>query len=48
MNDHIPKPIDPKQLFDVLLRWIARDGDSTKTASEGEPTTLGIPFDPGN
>jgi signal transduction histidine kinase/DNA-binding response OmpR family regulator len=22
MNDHIPKPIDPDQLFDALLRWI--------------------------
>jgi signal transduction histidine kinase/CheY-like chemotaxis protein/HPt (histidine-containing phosphotransfer) domain-containing protein len=21
MNDHIPKPVDPDQLFDVLLRW---------------------------
>ncbi len=42
MNDHIPKPIDPKHLLDVLLRWIARDGDSTKTAPKGEPTTPGI------
>src|SRR4029077_6118220 len=29
MNDHIAKPIDPDQLFGVLLRWIKRpDGDS--------------------
>jgi PAS domain S-box-containing protein len=28
MNDHIAKPIDPDQLFGVLLRWIKRpDGD---------------------
>jgi PAS domain S-box-containing protein len=28
MNDHIAKPIDPEQLFGVLLRWIRRtDGD---------------------
>jgi PAS domain S-box-containing protein len=28
MNDHIAKPIDPDQLFSVLLRWIRRtDGD---------------------
>jgi HPt (histidine-containing phosphotransfer) domain-containing protein len=28
MNDHIAKPIDPDQLFRVLLRWIKRpDGD---------------------
>ncbi len=25
MNDHIAKPIDPDQLFGVLLRWIRRD-----------------------
>jgi len=23
MNDHIAKPIDPDQLFNVLLRWTA-------------------------
>ncbi len=28
MNDHIAKPIDPDQLFGVLLRWLRRaDGD---------------------
>ncbi|HEY9520665.1 MAG TPA: response regulator, partial [Methyloceanibacter sp.] len=28
MNDHIAKPIDPDQLFGVLLRWVKRpDGD---------------------
>lgn len=26
MNDHIAKPIDPHQLFGVLMRWIRRDG----------------------
>jgi two-component system sensor histidine kinase/response regulator len=26
MNDHIAKPIDPDQLFGVLLRWIHRPG----------------------
>ena len=30
MNDHIAKPIDPDQLFGVLLRWIKRpDGDGS-------------------
>ena len=24
MNDHIGKPIDPDQLFSVLLRWAER------------------------
>ncbi len=29
MNDHIAKPIDPDQLFGVLLRWLRRgDGDA--------------------
>jgi signal transduction histidine kinase/DNA-binding response OmpR family regulator/HPt (histidine-containing phosphotransfer) domain-containing protein len=42
MDDHISKPIDPNHLRDVLLRWIAPDGDSTKTAPKGEPTTPDI------
>ena len=42
MDDHIAKPIDPNHLFDVLLRWIGRDGDSNKTAPKGEPTRPGI------
>src|ERR1700693_3922087 len=25
MNDHVDKPIDPDELFRVLLRWIKRD-----------------------
>ena len=30
MNDHVAKPIDPDELFTVLLRWIKpRDGSST-------------------
>jgi CheY-like chemotaxis protein len=33
MNDHIAKPIDPDQLFGVLLRWIKRpDGDGARPA----------------
>jgi len=27
MNDHIGKPIDPDQLFSVLLRWTGRRND---------------------
>jgi two-component system, sensor histidine kinase and response regulator len=43
MDDHIAKPIDPNHLFEVLLRWIGRDGDSNKqTAPKAEPTTPGI------
>ena len=36
MNDHVAKPIDPDQLFGVLLRWIRRgdgDGKSRRGAS---------------
>jgi PAS domain S-box-containing protein len=37
MNDHIAKPIDPDQLFGVLLRWLRRDGDSR--AAQAPATT---------
>jgi PAS domain S-box-containing protein len=52
MNDHIAKPIDPDQLFGVLLRWIKRtdtDGRATHMAAgsqAAEPRdddTLAIP-----
>jgi two-component system sensor histidine kinase/response regulator len=36
MNDHIAKPIDPDQLFGVLLRWIRRgegDGEPARHAA---------------
>jgi CheY-like chemotaxis protein len=36
MNDHIAKPIDPDQLFGVLLRWIRRpDGDGRARGGGG-------------
>ena len=36
MNDHIGKPIDPDQLFSVLLRWAgSRDVDARSEASHG-------------
>jgi len=36
MNDHIAKPIDPDQLFGVLLRWIRRpDGVGRTTRGDG-------------
>jgi len=36
MNDHIAKPIDPDQLFGVLLRWIHRpEGDQTAFRADG-------------
>jgi PAS domain S-box-containing protein len=37
MNDHIAKPIDPDQLFGVLLRWIKRpDGDGARLAEHAQ------------
>jgi HPt (histidine-containing phosphotransfer) domain-containing protein len=42
MNDHIAKPIDPNQLFDILLRWIGRTGGSVKTALKGDPISPGV------
>jgi two-component system sensor histidine kinase/response regulator len=42
MNDHIAKPIDPNQLFDILLRWIGRTGGSVKTALKGDPMSPGV------
>jgi PAS domain S-box-containing protein len=35
MNDHIAKPIDPDQLFGVLLRWIKRAEGDGKAARGG-------------
>jgi PAS domain S-box-containing protein len=54
MNDHIAKPIDPDQLFGVLLRWIRRpehDGSpvrldsavATRASSAANAIELAIP-----
>jgi len=37
MNDHVPKPIDPNQLFRVLLHWAP---ERPVTAATGAPTTV--------
>ncbi|SMP54594.1 PAS domain S-box protein [Anoxynatronum buryatiense] len=39
MNDHVPKPIDPEQLYHTLLRWgLKKQGDITgATAEETTP-----------
>ncbi|MGD0543818.1 MAG: response regulator [Candidatus Acidiferrales bacterium] len=39
MNDHVDKPIDPDELFRVLLRWIKRDGN-TETAKAVGPIEI--------
>ena len=40
MNDHITKPINPDELFDVLLRWLA---DRADDASAARTTASGVP-----
>jgi polar amino acid transport system substrate-binding protein len=43
MNDHIAKPIDPDQLFGVLLRWIKRpdgDGAGLQEWAEAKPAAM--------
>ena len=35
MNDHVDKPIDPDELFRVLLRWIKRDGKRDNSEGGG-------------
>ncbi len=46
MNDHIAKPIDPDQLFGVLLRWIKRpdgDGPGLHEWTEARPAAPAAP-----
>jgi HPt (histidine-containing phosphotransfer) domain-containing protein len=51
MNDHIAKPIDPDQLFGVLLRWIKRpERDGVRVAERasargGSAAADGAPLD---
>jgi two-component system sensor histidine kinase/response regulator len=40
MNDHITKPINPDELFDVLLRWLPDGADDAPAARE---TAAGVP-----
>jgi CheY-like chemotaxis protein len=51
MNDHIAKPIDPDQLFGVLLRWIKRPdgrGTSPKGRAAAKASTAPAAEDPLN
>ena len=46
MNDHIAKPIDPDQLFGVLMRWVERpegDGAGLRELSEARATVVHTP-----
>jgi polar amino acid transport system substrate-binding protein len=46
MNDHIAKPIDPDQLFGVLLRWIRRpegDGAGLRDWAETRQVAVAAP-----
>ena len=39
MNDHVTKPIDPEELFDVLLRWLPDRASLGLVPSEAAPDT---------
>jgi signal transduction histidine kinase/DNA-binding response OmpR family regulator len=47
MNDRVDKPIDPDELFRVLLRWIKRD-DNPKAAKTVPPTSNTLQTPPTN
>ena len=55
MNDHVTKPIDPEELFGVLLRWLpdrVADGAVGEIAADAPapplpPTDLGLDLIPG-
>ncbi|MGD8498387.1 MAG: response regulator, partial [Chromatiales bacterium] len=49
MNDYVTKPIDPKQLFDILGKWVkveAQQGPSERVAAEPRTETA-LPTLPG-
>jgi CheY-like chemotaxis protein len=46
MNDHVPKPIEPEQLWRTLLRWIKprhSPGDITLLSAPGSLDGIGLP-----
>jgi two-component system sensor histidine kinase/response regulator len=45
MNDHVTKPIDPEELFDVLLRWLPNRSAQTAPVREigSEPARSLVP-----
>ncbi|MEX2167303.1 MAG: response regulator [Methyloceanibacter sp.] len=47
MNDHIAKPIDPDQLFGVLLRWIKRADGRIEVKHAGVPQPAKPASEPG-
>jgi signal transduction histidine kinase/DNA-binding response OmpR family regulator/HPt (histidine-containing phosphotransfer) domain-containing protein len=40
MNDHIPKPINPQELFRALLKWIAPGEASAGVSATSEPEAV--------
>ena len=36
MNGHIPKPIDPQELYRLLLHWLAPDAVQVSLSSEDD------------
>ncbi|WP_418114146.1 response regulator [Vibrio scophthalmi] len=42
MNDHLPKPINPNQVFQALVDWIEPTGESVSVMIEDEVLTIEI------
>ena len=40
MNEHVPKPIDPKFLFTILSRWLQRSEKTPQRAEQGDEVAL--------
>ncbi len=40
MNEHVPKPIDPKFLFSILSRWLATSDKAPQRAIESDEVAL--------
>jgi len=43
MNDHVNKPFEPAQLFEVMLRWLVPAGPVSAAASVAQPARGGGP-----
>jgi PAS domain S-box-containing protein len=46
MNDHVPKPIDPKLLYSAIRRWF-RGADDLSTLTEAQPASMSATGMPG-
>ena len=47
MDDHIAKPIDPKEMLDTLARWVGRRKRDTASLAAAPPLMAPLPAPPG-